>query len=110
MNMHTLREELTAHAEGIRYDVLREWQSTDSSTALEDLIYENIAYVADSQCIYTQDVRELVRWIEDSNLMGMYDSLLSEGMSRDDENTAIAYMFWSDNLHIIVNDMFDIED
>ena len=99
MNMHTLREELRDLAEGIRYDVIREWMSTTSSTELDDLIHENIAYTADNKCIYTYKVRELVRFLEDQDIVDEYDELVCEGMSRDDENTAIAYMFWSNNLH-----------
>ena len=110
MNMHTLREELKDLAESIRYDVVREWMSTTSSTELDDLINENIAYTADNKCIYTYKVRELVRFLEDQDIVDEYDELVCEGMSRDDENTAIAYMFWSNNLHWFVGDMFSAED
>jgi len=106
MNMNTLRAELRDLAESIRYDVVREWMSTTSSTELDELIHENIAYMADNKCIYTHEVRELVRFLEDEDTVDEYDELLCEGMSRDAENTAIAYMFWSDNLHWIVGDMF----
>ncbi len=110
MDMYALREELRYLAENIRDDVVREWMSTTSSTELDELINENIAYMADNKCIYTYEVREVVRFLEDQDIIDEYDELVCEGMSRDEENAAIAYMFWSDNLHSFVGDMFAKED
>ena len=109
MYTKAITEELNKMAEYIRFDVLREWMDTDSSTELDDLIHENIAYAADNKCIYTYKVRELVRFLEDEDIVDEYDELICDGMSRDDENTAIAYMFWSNNLHWLVEDMFSGE-
>ena len=61
---------------------------------LNDTIYERCAEEAERLCIYTYDIRCVVRMLEDEGIVDDHMELVDPSASRDEQNAAIAYSFW----------------
>ena len=91
----------------LRSDILREYLEYGAN--LDDAIEEHVRHMADNLCIYTSDVRDLVRALEDADVVDDYSELVYPEASRDEQNVAIAYEFWSIHIWQEVNDLFEAE-
>ena len=107
MNYQDYLNEAKQAALTLRPDILREYLEYGAN--LDDAIEEHVRHMADNLCIYTSDVRALVRALEDADVIGDYSELVCPEASRDEQNVSIAYEFWSIHIWQAVNDLFEVE-
>ena len=89
----------------LRSDILRD--VLDYGNNLDDSIEEHVLQMADNLCIYTSDVRDLVRALEDADVIDDYSGW--QIPDRDEQNISIAYEFWSVHIWQAVEDLFEVE-
>ena len=91
MNRQEIYQEAADVAQSIREDIIAgEYEAGD----LQGTIYDRCAEEADRLCIYTYDIRCVVRMLEDAGIVDDYMELVDPSASRDEQNAAIAYSFW----------------
>ena len=91
----------------LRSDILRD--VLEYGNSLDDSIEEHVRQMADNLCIYTADVRDVVRALEDADVVDDYSELVYPEASREEQNVSIAYEFWSVHIWQEVNDLFEVE-
>ena len=91
----------------LRSDILRD--VLEYGNSLDEAIEEHVRQMADNLCIWTSDVRDLVRALEDADVVDDYSGLVYPQASREEQNVAIAYEFWSIHIWQEVNDLFEAE-
>lgn len=107
MNYQDYLNEAKQTALALRSDILRD--VLDCGNNLDDSIEEHVWQMTDNLCIYTADVRDVVRALEDADVLDEYTDLVYPQMTREEQNVSIAYDFW--RLHILqaVQDLFEAE-
>ena len=92
----------------LRSDILRD--VLEYGNNLDDSIDEHVRQMADNLCIYTADVRDVVRALEDADVLDDYSGLVYPQSSREEQNVFIAYEFWNTHIWVEVLDLFEAED
>ena len=108
MNYQDYLNEAKQSALALRSDILRD--VLDYGNNLDDSIEEHVRQMADNLCIYTADVRDVVRALEDAYVLDDYTDLVYPEESREAQNVAIAYEFWSSHIRQEVEDLFEIRE
>jgi hypothetical protein len=108
MNYQDYWNEARQAALALRSDILRD--VLDYNKKLDDSIEEHVRQMADNLCIWTSDVRDLVRALEDADVVDDYSELVFPEASRDEQNVSIAYEFWSVHIWQEVRDLFEIRE
>ncbi len=108
MNYQDYLNEAKKEALALRSDILREYLEYGAN--LDDAIEEHVWQMADNLCIYTADVRDVVRALEDAHVLDDYTDLVYPEASRDAQNVSIAYAFWNTHIGAEVQDLFEAEE
>ena len=108
MNYQDYINEANQAAAALRSDILRD--VLEYGNNLDDSIEDHVWQMADNLCIWTSDVRDVVRALEDADVLDDYTDLVYPQMTREEQNVSIAYAFW--RLHILqaVQDLFKAEE
>lgn len=92
-------------AEDIIRDACEEWKKPGSAS-LDDILDDFIHAQADNLCIWTKDNRDLVRMLEDWGTVDNFMEFVFGDQTREQENVAIAYDFWSTTIREKINEQF----
>ena len=92
----------------LRSDILRD--VLEYGNNLDDSIEDHVGQLADNLCIYTSDVRDVVRALEDADVLDDYTDLVYPQATRDEQNVAIAYEFWNTHIRQEVEELFKAEE
>lgn len=82
-------------ADSVR-EIINDWMTCGGN--LDEMLDDYAAQLADNKCIWTKDNRDLVRALEDCGDVDAYMDFVYGDQPRDEENTAIAYCFWSQHI------------
>ena len=108
MNYQDYLNEAKQAALALRSDILRD--VLEYGNRLDDSIEEHVWQMADNLCIYTADVRDVVRALEDAGVLDDYTDLVYPEATREEQNISIAYDFWNIHIRQEVEDLFEAEE